>query len=150
MKHILAELNETLGARGSLIVSKDGLLIAADVRPEVQKAFNAWVDAASSTSVWESGCHSWYTTAAGRNTNNWPDHTFHLRSLAAQLAGGVHVDLAGQEIQRLLKEESELEGADFAPEFLYEKLKAHLAISGPTTLQVAKASPQGRSAPAPR
>ena len=35
MKHILAELNETLGARGSLIVSKDGLLIAADVRPEV-------------------------------------------------------------------------------------------------------------------
>ena len=35
MKHILAELNETLGARGSLIVSKDGLLIAADVLPEV-------------------------------------------------------------------------------------------------------------------
>jgi len=47
-------------------------------------------------------------------TSDQPDHTFHLRSLAAQLAGGVHVDLAGQEIQRLLKEESELEGADFA------------------------------------
>lgn len=31
MKHILATLNATLGARGSLIVSKDGLLIAADV-----------------------------------------------------------------------------------------------------------------------
>ncbi|MCC7137942.1 MAG: roadblock/LC7 domain-containing protein [Planctomycetes bacterium] len=31
MKHILEELNETLGARGSLIVSKDGLLIAAAV-----------------------------------------------------------------------------------------------------------------------
>jgi len=31
VKHILEELNETLGARGSLIVSKDGLLIAAAV-----------------------------------------------------------------------------------------------------------------------
>ena len=28
-----------------------------DVRPEVQSAFNAWVAAASRTSVWESGCH---------------------------------------------------------------------------------------------
>jgi cation diffusion facilitator CzcD-associated flavoprotein CzcO len=50
-----------------------------DVRPEVQSAFNAWVGRASKTSVWESGCHSWYTTASGRNTNNWPDHTFLYR-----------------------------------------------------------------------
>ena len=50
-----------------------------DVRPEVQRAFSAWVDTASRTSVWQSGCHSWYTTAAGRNTNNWPDHTFLYR-----------------------------------------------------------------------
>ncbi len=50
-----------------------------DVRPDVQQAFSAWVDEASRTSVWESGCHSWYTTAAGRNTNNWPDHTFLYR-----------------------------------------------------------------------
>jgi cation diffusion facilitator CzcD-associated flavoprotein CzcO len=50
-----------------------------DVRPEVQTAFNAWVAAASRTTVWESGCHSWYTTASGRNTNNWPVHTFVYR-----------------------------------------------------------------------
>jgi cation diffusion facilitator CzcD-associated flavoprotein CzcO len=50
-----------------------------DVRPEVQGAFSAWAQAASRTSVWESGCHSWYTTASGRNTNNWPDHTFMYR-----------------------------------------------------------------------
>jgi cation diffusion facilitator CzcD-associated flavoprotein CzcO len=50
-----------------------------DVRPEVQSAFNTWVSAASRTSVWESGCTSWYTTASGRNTNNWPDHTFRYR-----------------------------------------------------------------------
>ena len=50
-----------------------------DVRPDVQSAFSAWVDKASRTSVWETGCHSWYTTASGRNTNNWPDHTFLYR-----------------------------------------------------------------------
>jgi cation diffusion facilitator CzcD-associated flavoprotein CzcO len=50
-----------------------------DVRPEVQTAFNAWVAAASRTSVWESGCTNWYTTASGRNTNNWPVQTFLYR-----------------------------------------------------------------------
>jgi cation diffusion facilitator CzcD-associated flavoprotein CzcO len=50
-----------------------------DVRPEVQRSFNTWVTASSRTSVWESGCRSWYTTASGRNTNNWPDHTFLYR-----------------------------------------------------------------------
>jgi cation diffusion facilitator CzcD-associated flavoprotein CzcO len=50
-----------------------------DVRPDVQRSFNTWVNAASRTSVWESGCRSWYTTASGRNTNNWPDHTFLYR-----------------------------------------------------------------------
>jgi cation diffusion facilitator CzcD-associated flavoprotein CzcO len=50
-----------------------------DVRPDVQGSFNAWVDEASRTSVWQSGCRSWYTTASGRNTNNWPDHTFLYR-----------------------------------------------------------------------
>ena len=49
-----------------------------DARPEVQDAFNSWVQSASRTSVWESGCHNWYTTA-GRNTSNWPDHTFRYR-----------------------------------------------------------------------
>jgi nucleoside-diphosphate kinase len=42
-----------------------------------------------------------------------PDHTFHLRSLASQFAAGVHADLARAQIERLLREESDLEGADF-------------------------------------
>jgi cation diffusion facilitator CzcD-associated flavoprotein CzcO len=50
-----------------------------DVRPDVQDSFNAWVQSASRASVWESGCRNWYTTASGRNTNNWPDHTFLYR-----------------------------------------------------------------------
>ena len=43
-----------------------------------------------------------------------PDHTFHLRSLANQVASaGPHKDLAGQDIKRLLREESDLEGDRF-------------------------------------
>ncbi len=50
-----------------------------DVRGEVQDRFNRWVAAASRGTVWETGCHSWYTTATGRNTNNWPAYTFRYR-----------------------------------------------------------------------
>ena len=42
-----------------------------------------------------------------------PDHTFHLRSLATQVAAGLHKDIASQEMLRLLKEETELSGDDF-------------------------------------
>jgi nucleoside-diphosphate kinase len=42
-----------------------------------------------------------------------PDHSYHLRSLAAQYAAGTHADLAAQWITRLLREESDLEGNDF-------------------------------------
>ena len=49
-----------------------------DVRAEVQAEFNRWVDALSGRTVWETGCHSWYTTG-GRNTNNWPTFPFRYR-----------------------------------------------------------------------
>ncbi len=39
-----------------------------------------------------------------------PDHTYHLRSLATQVANGIHVELASQVIGELLAEESDLEG----------------------------------------
>jgi hypothetical protein len=39
-----------------------------------------------------------------------PDHTFRLRSLASQVAGGTHVDLASQMMRELLAEESEIDG----------------------------------------
>ena len=39
-----------------------------------------------------------------------PDHTFHLRSLATQVANGVHVGTASDLIRQLLAEESNLEG----------------------------------------
>src|SRR6202044_4057839 len=51
---------------GALLALEREGLDWLDVRPEVQRAFNAWVDRASRTSVWESGCRSWDTTADGR------------------------------------------------------------------------------------
>ncbi len=39
-----------------------------------------------------------------------PDHTYHLRSLATQVAAGIHVDLASQLMRELLAEESNIEG----------------------------------------
>jgi nucleoside diphosphate kinase len=39
-----------------------------------------------------------------------PDHTYHLRSLATQVAAGIHVDVASQMIRELLAEETEIDG----------------------------------------
>lgn len=39
-----------------------------------------------------------------------PDHTFHLRSLATQVASGVHTGMASQMIQQLTAEETNLDG----------------------------------------
>jgi cation diffusion facilitator CzcD-associated flavoprotein CzcO len=59
-------------------------LASVEVLPEAQDAFLDWVDAASSRTAWLSGCHSWYTTATGRNTNNWPSFTFLYRHRLAR------------------------------------------------------------------
>lgn len=58
-------------------------------------------------------------------TSTKPDHTFHLRSLATQVAGGVHVELASKWIRELLKEESELEGKQL--DSLYRVIREALA-----------------------
>ena len=41
-----------------------------------------------------------------------PDHTYHLRSLATQVAAGVHAGSASQMMRQLLAEETELDGAE--------------------------------------
>jgi nucleoside-diphosphate kinase len=47
------------------------------------------------------------------NPTDMPDHTFHLRSLATQVAGGVHAGSASAMIRQLLAEETQLSGDDF-------------------------------------
>src|SRR5215472_164538 len=82
------QIGYVLGALQALQANR---LAWLDVRPDVQDTFNAWVQSASRTSVWESGCHSWYTTD-GRNINNWPDHTFLYRHRVR------HFDLAAYRV----------------------------------------------------
>jgi cation diffusion facilitator CzcD-associated flavoprotein CzcO len=77
---ILYMLEGQIGyALGAIRALDAGRLAWLDVRPDVQDRFTSWVNSASGSSVWETGCHSWYTTSTGRNTNNWPDHTFLYR-----------------------------------------------------------------------
>jgi nucleoside diphosphate kinase len=57
--------------------------------------------------------------------SNKPDHTFHLRSLATQVAGGIHVELASEAIRELLEEESELDRKQL--DSLYRVIREALA-----------------------
>ncbi|MFI8481059.1 alpha/beta hydrolase fold domain-containing protein [Pseudomonas sp. NPDC078700] len=56
-------------------------LKALDVKPLVQRQFNARVQSAIHRTVWDQGCTSWYQTASGKNTNNWPGYTFNYRRM---------------------------------------------------------------------
>ena len=55
-----------------------------DVKAEVQSAYNQRLQHALQHTVWEGGCDSWYKTASGRNTNNWPGYTFLYRRQTQQ------------------------------------------------------------------
>jgi cation diffusion facilitator CzcD-associated flavoprotein CzcO len=46
-------------------------LRSLDVRGEAQRAFNDEIQLRNRGTTYESGCHSWYIGADGRNTNNW-------------------------------------------------------------------------------
>nr|MBO2511721.1 4-hydroxyacetophenone monooxygenase [Gammaproteobacteria bacterium] len=55
-----------------------------DVKPEVQQRFNQRLQQRIRHTVWEQGCTSWYKTADGKNTNNWPGFTIAYRQLTRQ------------------------------------------------------------------
>lgn len=50
-----------------------------EVRKDVQDRFNAEVGRRLKRTVWAKGCNSWYLTATGKNTTNWPGYTFEFR-----------------------------------------------------------------------
>ena len=54
-----------------------------EVRPEVMAAWRAQLDASMARMVW-GGCQSWYRTAEGRITNNWPGPSTLYRRLTAR------------------------------------------------------------------
>ncbi|TDC87019.1 NAD(P)/FAD-dependent oxidoreductase [Actinomadura sp. 7K507] len=50
-----------------------------DVRPDVQDAFTRDMRERMRSTVWETGCQSWYMNADGHVVNNWPGFTFAYR-----------------------------------------------------------------------
>ncbi|MFI6595184.1 flavin-containing monooxygenase [Nonomuraea sp. NPDC050536] len=55
-----------------------------EVRPEAMAAWTRQLEAAMGRMVWGNGCQSWYKTAEGRVTNNWPGPTTLYRRLTAR------------------------------------------------------------------
>lgn len=45
-------------------------------RPDRQKAFNSEIQRRLQSTVWASGCKSWYQTESGKNVTLWPGFTF--------------------------------------------------------------------------
>ncbi len=71
LRHTVAAVTRTLRSAGTSL----------SVRPEVQAAFNADVQAALPGTVYQSGgCSSYYTDVNGRNSFSWPFSTGRLRS----------------------------------------------------------------------
>lgn len=50
-----------------------------DLRSDVDDAFDAEMQRRLADSIWAAGCTSWYQTATGRITNNWPGYTSEYR-----------------------------------------------------------------------
>ena len=46
-----------------------------EVRAEAMRRYNQDVQSSLRRSVWDAGCESWYKTASGKITNNWPHGT---------------------------------------------------------------------------
>lgn len=59
-----------------------------DVLPQAQLRYNQRVQKAARKTVWAQGCSSWYLTAEGKQTVNWPGFTFSYRLLTRQLRLG--------------------------------------------------------------
>src|SRR5690606_36429607 len=55
-----------------------------EVRPEVMDAWRRRLEQAMARMVWQDGCRSWYKTADGRITNNWPGTTPLYRRLTSK------------------------------------------------------------------
>jgi hypothetical protein len=52
---------------------------AVEVTESAQRSFNAWLQERLRGTVFAGGCRSWYLTADGRNTQNWPGTTIDFR-----------------------------------------------------------------------
>ncbi len=76
---------------GQYALIRDGLrqlaggLASIDVRSDVLREFNDELQDRLSGTVFAEGCTSWYLTASGRNTQNWPGTTLDFRRRTRKL-----------------------------------------------------------------
>jgi hypothetical protein len=75
----------------ALRVMRERGAAVAEVRPEVQAAYNQEVDARMERTVWSTGCASWYQDATGRNPTLWPDWTWRFRRRTRRFDPSEHV-----------------------------------------------------------
>jgi cation diffusion facilitator CzcD-associated flavoprotein CzcO len=73
---IESQVNYILDAIQTL--TKKGLRYT-DIRADVQNSFNTTIQERMKSTIWAQGCTSWYQTADGKNTNNWPGFTLEYR-----------------------------------------------------------------------
>lgn len=64
---------------------------AVEVRPDVQDRFVSAIRDKLDSTVWQSGCASWYLDERGRNTTIWPRFTFDYWWRTRQLDAGEYV-----------------------------------------------------------
>jgi cation diffusion facilitator CzcD-associated flavoprotein CzcO len=63
----------------ALKLMRDHEVVAVDVRPDVQAAYNEMLQRKLALTVWNTGgCQSWYLDKYGRNSTIWPGYTFHF------------------------------------------------------------------------
>lgn len=66
------------------LLSQDGVR-SIELRRDVQTAFSAWLKDRHASTVWSSGCSSWYLSSAGENTVIWPGLATAFRRRTARL-----------------------------------------------------------------
>jgi cation diffusion facilitator CzcD-associated flavoprotein CzcO len=75
---------------------KDREDCAVDVRPEVMDRFHRKLERQMRRTVWAKGCTSWYKTAEGKVTNNWPGFTFVYRLRTRRFRPEEYIFLTGR------------------------------------------------------
>ncbi len=65
--------------RDAVRMLRRGDVARVDVRSEVQRTWNDWLQRRLAGTVFAEGCTSWYLNAQGKNTNNWPGTTLDFR-----------------------------------------------------------------------
>jgi cation diffusion facilitator CzcD-associated flavoprotein CzcO len=71
-----SQINHVIDA---LRVMRERGAAVAEVKLEVQQAYNRELDAKMAGTVWSTGCSSWYLDDTGRNPTLWPDWTWRFR-----------------------------------------------------------------------